>query len=165
WTSGNEMYACMMEKKTMGTGIIVAICQSNQKGTRKTPVSSGIFVDDYGMSGDAHAALGIRRQVSLLSVQSLEAMKKRGVHVTYGDFAENLTVEGLELHTLAPGTRLRIGERVLLEITQIGKACHRGCAIFQQVGTCFMPQEGVFARVLQGGTVHTGDTVKIEEQG
>ncbi|MCK9196575.1 MAG: MOSC domain-containing protein [Syntrophales bacterium] len=148
----------------MTRGVVVAVCHSDQKGTRKAPIPSGIFIEDCGMSGDAHAEKGIMRQVSLLAEGSIEKMKKLGIEVGPGDFAENLTVSGLELHRLPPGTRLRFGSEVLLEITQIGKACHKGCAIFEQVGTCIMPKEGVFARVIRGGVVNTGDTVEIARQ-
>jgi MOSC domain-containing protein YiiM len=148
----------------MTKGEVVAVCHSDQKGTRKAPISSGVFIEDYGLSGDAHAEKGIRRQVSLLAEASIEKMKKLGIEVGAGDFAENLTISGLELHRLPPGTRLRAGSEVLLEITQIGKACHKGCAIFAQVGTCIMPKEGVFARVIQGGVVNAGDPVEIAGQ-
>jgi len=148
----------------MEKGVVVAVCHSDQKGTRKAAVPSGVFIEDYGMSGDAHAETGILRQVSLLAEGSIEKMKKLGIEVGPGDFAENLTISGMELHRLPPGTRLRAGSEVLLEITQIGKACHKGCAIFEQVGTCIMPKEGVFARVVQGGTVNAGDTVEIARQ-
>jgi len=145
----------------MTKGIVVAVCHSDQKGTQKAPIPSGIFIEDYGLSGDAHAEQGIRRQVSLLAEGSIEKMKKLGIEVGPGDFAENLTISGLELHCLPPGTRLQAGSEVLFEITQIGKACHKGCAIFAQVGTCIMPKEGVFARVIQGGTVNVGDPVEV----
>ena len=145
----------------MTKGEVVAVCHSDQKGTRKAPISSGVFIEDYGLSGDAHAEKGIPRQVSLLAEASIEKMKKLGIEVGFGDFAENLTISGLELHHLPPGTHLRAGSEVLLEITQIGKACHKGCAIFAQVGTCIMPKEGVFARVLRGGVVKAGDPVEI----
>jgi MOSC domain-containing protein YiiM len=142
-------------------GEVIAVCHSDRKGTRKAPIPSGVFIEDYGLSGDAHAEQGIRRQVSLLAEASIEKMKKLGIEVGVGDFAENLTISGLDLHHLPPGTCLRAGSEVLLEITQIGKACHKGCAIFEQVGTCIMPKEGVFARVIRGGVVNTGDTVEI----
>jgi len=145
----------------MVKGIVVAVCRSDQKGTRKAPVPSGVFIENFGMAADAHAEEGIRRQVSLLAVASIEKMKKLGIEVGVGDFAENLTVAGLELHRLPPGSRLRAGAEVVLEITQIGKACHKGCAIFAQVGTCIMPKEGVFARVVRGGVVNAGDTVEV----
>lgn len=145
----------------MTRGVVVAVCHSDHKGTPKTPAPSGIFIEDHGLSGDAHAEAGIRRQVSLLAEASIDKMKKLGIEVEPGIFAENLTISGLELHRLPPGTHLRAGSEVLLEITQIGKACHKGCAIFQQVGTCIMPKEGVFARVVRGGVVNTGDSVEI----
>ena len=142
-------------------GKITAVCISDTKGVRKTPCPSGVFLENYGMENDAHAERGIKRQVSLLSVDSIEKMRSMGLSVGPGDFAENLTVDGLEVMTLPVGTRLRVGQDVLLEITQIGKACHKGCAIREQVGDCVMPREGVFARVLQEGVVQVGDTIEV----
>jgi len=145
----------------MKKGKIVAVCISGAKGVRKAPCPSGVFLENYGMANDAHAERGIKRQVSLLSVGSIEKMKAMGLNVGPGDFAENLTVEGLELHTLIPGTRLAVGGEVILEISQIGKACHRGCAIFKEVGKCIMPREGIFATVVKGGEIRTGDAIAI----
>jgi MOSC domain-containing protein YiiM len=142
-------------------GKIIAVCISDTKGVRKTPCPSGIFLEDYGMANDAHAECGIKRQVSLLSVDSIEKMKTMGLSVGPGDFAENLTVEGIELYTLIPGTKLAVGKGVILEISQIGKACHTGCAIFKEVGKCIMPKEGVFAKVVKGGEIVTGDEVEV----
>jgi len=142
-------------------GKIIAVCISSTKGVRKTPCPSGVFLENYGMADDAHAERGINRQVSLLSVDSIVKMKDMGLSVGPGDFAENLTVEGMELYTLLPGTRIAVGHEVILEISQIGKACHRGCAIFKEVGKCIMPKEGVFATVVKGGEVRTGDAVDI----
>jgi MOSC domain-containing protein YiiM len=142
-------------------GKIIAVCISETKGVRKTPCPSGMFLEDYGMANDAHAECGINRQVSLLSVGSIEKMKNMGLSVGPGDFAENLTVEGIELYTLLPGTKLAVGGKVILEISQIGKACHTGCAIFKEVGKCIMPKEGVFARVVKGGEISTGDEVEV----
>jgi len=142
-------------------GQIIAVCISDTKGVRKTPCPSGVFLENHGMENDAHAERGIKRQVSLLSVDSIEKMKSMGLRVGPGDFAENLTVEGLELYTLSPGTRIAVGNEVILEISQIGKACHTGCAIFKEVGKCIMPKEGVFATVVKGGEVRTGDAVDI----
>jgi len=142
-------------------GKIIAVCISDTKGVRKTPCPSGMFVENYGMSNDAHAECGINRQVSLLSVGSIEKMKDMGLNVGPGDFAENLTVAGIELYTLLPGTKLAVGGKVILEISQIGKACHTGCAIFKEVGKCIMPKEGVFAKVLKGGEVWADDPVEI----
>ena len=142
-------------------GKITAVCISDTKGVRKTPCQSGVFLENYGMENDAHAECGIKRQVSLLSVDSIEKMKNMGLNVGPGDFAENLTVEGIELYTLLPGTKLAVGGKVILEISQIGKACHTGCAIFKEVGKCIMPKEGVFAKVVKGGEVRTDDPVEI----
>ncbi len=142
-------------------GQIIAVCISDTKGVRKAPCPSGVFLENYGMANDAHAERGIKRQVSLLSVDSIEKMRSMGLSVGPGDFAENLTVEGMELHTLLPGTRISVGSEVILEISQIGKACHAGCAIFKEVGKCIMPKEGVFATVVKGGEVRTGDAVDI----
>jgi len=142
-------------------GKITAVCISDTKGVRKTPCPSGVFLENYGMENDAHAECGIKRQVSLLSVDSIEKMKSMGLNVGPGDFAENLTVTGIELYTLLPGTRLAVGNDVILEISQIGKACHTGCAIFKEVGKCIMPKEGVFAKVVKGGEIRTGDEVEV----
>jgi len=146
-------------------GRIVAVCRSEQTGTRKEPCGEGIFLKNYGMEEDAHAAQGIARQVSLLATKSIEKMKALGLELNPGDFAENLTVEGMELFSLSVGTRLRVGGGVVLEISQIGKTCHSGCAIFQSVGACIMPKEGVFARVIRGGRIRTGDPVAIMQGG
>lgn len=143
-------------------GRIIAVCKSDKKGTRKLDIKEGVLKEDFGLVGDAHADVSTHRQVSLLAKESIEKMRALGLEVSPGDFAENLTTEGIDLLSLPVGTRLRIGKEVLLEITQIGKECHTGCAIFQQVGKCIMPEEGVFARVLRGGTVRTGDEIRIE---
>ncbi|MFH1575036.1 MAG: MOSC domain-containing protein [Acidobacteriota bacterium] len=142
-------------------GTVVAVCRSERTGIRKEPCGEGIFLEDFGLSGDAHAAQGIARQVSLLAEGSIEKMKALGLELNPGDFAENLTIRGMELFTLPVGTRLQVGAEVILEISQIGKTCHRGCAIFQQVGACIMPKEGVFARVIRGGKIGDGDPVTI----
>lgn len=142
-------------------GAITAVCRSERTGTRKEPCGEGVFIVDYGLERDAHAAAGIARQVSLLAEESIAKMKAFSLELKPGDFAENLSVRGMELHALSVGTRLRVGEDVVLEISQIGKSCHKGCAIFQTVGACVMPKEGVFARVIRGGTVRTGDAVEI----
>jgi len=142
-------------------GKVIAVCKSERKETKKEPVSSGILQQGYGLVGDAHADPKTHRQVSLLSVSSIEKMRKLGLNVGPGDFAENLTIEGIELLSLSPGKRLQIGEEIILEITQIGKECHTGCAIFRQVGRCIMPKEGIFARVIRGGKVKVGDPVLL----
>jgi len=144
-------------------GKVVAVCRSEKTGTKKEPCGEGVFLEDYGLEKDAHAARGIARQVSLLAEESIEKMRGHGIELNPGDFAENLTVEGMELFTLPVGTRLKVGAEVVLEISQIGKACHKGCAIFQAVGACVMPKEGVFARVIRNGKIRTGDNIEIIE--
>ena len=143
---------------------IVAVCTSEKKGTRKQAVAEGQFKEEHGLVGDAHAGVLPNRQVSLLAVESIDKMRGRGLELNPGDFAENITIEGMNLHTLPIGTRLTVGEGVLLEVTQIGKECHTACAIRRQVGECIMPLEGVFARVVNGGKIRPGDEVSIGEQ-
>ncbi len=145
-------------------GIIVAVCKSAEKGTKKAPVQAGRLVKDFGLEGDAHGDHGILKQVSLLSMGSIAKMKREGFDVGPGDFAENLTVEGIELCTLRPGTRLRVSRDIILEISQIGKACHAGCAIFGEVGKCIMPKDGIFARVIKGGSVRPGDEIALVKE-
>ncbi|MGE5483781.1 MAG: MOSC domain-containing protein [Ignavibacteriales bacterium] len=136
-------------------GRIVAVCRSETKGVRKADIGSGTLKEGFGLEGDAHGG-DWHRQVSLLSVSSIEKMRSQGLDVGPGDFAENLTVEGLDVWTLPVGTRLSVGG-ALLEVTQIGKECHAGCEIFRKVGHCVMPREGIFARVLKSGRVSNGD--------
>ena len=135
-------------------GKIAAICISKQRGTQKEPVPSARLLPDYGMEGDAHAG-NWHRQVSLLSLEKIKEFQKRGADVDYGAFGENLVVEGIDFASLPVGSRLQAGE-VLLEITQIGKACHQHCAIYHAVGDCIMPREGGFARVIHGGVLEVG---------
>ena len=142
-------------------GTVIAVCRSEKTGMKKEPCGEGIFIEDYGLERDAHASRGIARQVSLLAQESIEKMKALGLKLNSGDFAENLTVSGMELFTLPVGTRLKVGAEAVLEISQIGKACHKGCAIFRAVGNCIMPKEGVFARVVRGGKVRDKDFVEI----
>ena len=140
---------------------VVAVCASKEKGTRKETVAGGTIKENYGLIGDAHADCCTHRQVSLLAIESIAKMRDLGFNVNPGDFAENLTTEGIDLVSLPVGTRLSVGKGIVLEITQIGKECHTGCAIFRQVGKCIMPKEGMFARVIQGGLVRTGDPIKV----
>lgn len=144
-------------------GRIIAISRSEQKGTKKTNVSEGIFRKNYGLVGDAHADYHSHRQVSLLAMESIVKMRSLGLEVAPGDFAENLTTEEIDLLSLPIGTRIQVGKEVVLELTQIGKECHSGCAIFRQVGKCIMPKEGVFAKVIKGGRVKAGDAVMVLE--
>lgn len=141
-------------------GEIKAVCLSQQRGTRKENVGSARLEADWGLVGDAHAGHW-HRQVSLLSWEEIEAFRARGARVELGDFGENLVVSGLDLTALPPGKRLRCGPAVL-EVTQIGKQCHSHCAIYRQMGECIMPAKGVFARVLEGGTVSVGDKLEVE---
>ena len=143
-------------------GKIVAVCVSGKKGEKKSPVPSVTLVSGHGVERDAHAGPG-HRQVSLLAVESIAKMKAKGLSVGPGDFAENITVESIDLPNLHVGDRLRSGD-VLLEITQIGKECHNRCAIYFQAGDCVMPKEGVFARVIRGGTLRAGDPLERTEE-
>ena len=138
-------------------GYIRGICISKERGTAKHEVESAKFIPDWGIEGDAHAGHW-HRQVSLLSLEKINEFRAKGADVAFGAFGENLIVEGFDLRNLPIGTQLRSGD-VLLEITQIGKECHSHCEIYKRMGECIMPREGVFAEVLQEGTIHPGDTV------
>ena len=141
---------------------IVAVCTSKEKGTAKTPVPTGEFRINCGLVGDAHAGPGNPvREVSLLARESIRKMNRAGFDFKPGDFAENLTTEGIDLVSLPIGTKLRVGKTVVLQVTQIGKKCHTGCAIFKQVGSCIMPKEGVFARVVRGGEIKPEDRISL----
>ncbi|WP_371361503.1 hypothetical protein SRRS_28920 [Sporomusa rhizae] len=142
-------------------GKIVAVCTSKNKGERKKNVGQANLLVGLGLEGDAHAGFQ-HRQVSLLALESIEKMRKMGLDVNPGDFAENITTEGLNLPALPIGTKLRIGE-TLLEVSQIGKECHTRCNIYYQAGDCVMPKEGIFAIVVTGGKVATGDTIEVIE--
>jgi MOSC domain-containing protein YiiM len=142
-------------------GTVVAVCISERKGERKTPVASGELRPEHGIVGDAHAG-DWHRQVSLLAQESIDKMRRMGLDVHAGDFAENITTRGIDLPALPVGSRLTVGA-TLLEVTQIGKECHTRCAIYHQAGDCVMPREGIFARVIRGGTVRAGDSVNLED--
>ena len=139
---------------------IVAVCTSKEKGERKTDVGQAELQEGFGLVGDAHGG-DWHRQVSLLAIESIDKMRAAGLDVGPGDFAENLTTQGVNLYVLPVGTRLRVGDSVLLEMTQIGKECHDRCAIYHQAGDCVMPREGVFATVVSGGLVKSGDRLKV----
>ncbi len=141
---------------------IIAVCKSEKKGTKKEVVTEGFLREDFGLIGDAHADCCTHRQVSLLAIESINKMRSLGFDIGPGDFAENITCEGVELVSLPVGTRLLIGKEVILEVTQIGKECHSRCAIYRQIGKCIMPREGVFAKVIGGGLVRAGNTIKIK---
>jgi len=144
---------------------IVAVCVSEKKGTKKHDVRESVLRENHGIVGDSHACDGNHRQLSLLSMTSIEKMRKMGADVGPGDFAENLTVEGddLVLFDLPIGQILNVGDDIVLEVTQIGKTCHDRCQIFKQVGTCVMPVEGIFARVIKGGIVKSGDAICVSK--
>jgi molybdopterin adenylyltransferase len=141
-----------------GQGRVVALSVSDRKGVAKSNVPAARLVEDWGLEGDAHAGKW-HRQVSLLAMESVRKMQAKGALVGPGAFAENITTEHLDLLSLKIGDRIIIGEAEL-EITQLGKECHARCAIFEQVGDCVMPREGIFARVLRGGEVRVGDRVR-----
>jgi cyclic pyranopterin monophosphate synthase len=139
---------------------VVAVNVSEKKGVVKKPVNEINLIEDFGIEADAHAGKW-HRQVSLLAVESIDKMKKLGLHkLDFGVFAENITTEGIDLPALPVGTKLQIGE-AMLEITQIGKECHHGCEIRHIVGDCVMPREGIFAKVLKGGKITPEDEIKI----
>ena len=144
---------------------VVAVCKSEKKGTKKEAIAEGIFKKDHGLVGDAHADYLPKRHVSLLAIESIDKMRNRGLELVPGDFAENITTEGIDLVSLPIGTRIFVGDEVVLEMTQIGKECHTACAIRRQVGECIMPSEGVFAKVIDGGLVRPGDKLQIKETG
>lgn len=145
-------------------GTVISVNLSRTKSVRKKPVPEAVLIEEYGLKGDAHAAPGIR-QVSLLALESIDKMRKMGLEVGPGDFAENITTANLDLVTLPIGTVLEVGEGVVLEVSQIGKTCHTKCAIFRQVGQCVMPEEGIFARVLKGGKIKAGDKIHVRTKG
>ncbi len=142
-------------------GKVVSINLSDRKGVRKKPVEEVLISENFGIEGDAHASGEWHRQVSLLAMESIRKMKDMGLDVGPGDFAENITTEGIDLLALPIGTRLRLGESVEGEVSQIGKVCHTRCAIYYQAGDCVMPKEGIFIRITSGGRLRRGDAVKV----
>jgi MOSC domain-containing protein YiiM len=139
---------------------IVSIAISKKKGTRKTPVMAAEVVRDHGILGDAHAG-SWERQISFLAHEQIQEARVRGLQVDFGDFAENVSTEGVDWKELPLGTRVKLGNQVVVEITKIGKECHKKCAIYYQAGDCIMPREGVFGRVIEGGTFRCGDAIEI----
>jgi MOSC domain-containing protein YiiM len=140
-------------------GTVASVNVAPEKGERKTPRAEVTLVVEHGVEGDGHAGPW-HRQVSLLAQESIDEMRARGLDVGAGDFAENVTTQGIVVHELPVGTRLALGP-CLVEVTQIGKVCHDRCAIFYQAGDCVMPREGIFARVLRGGALRAGDEVTV----
>jgi MOSC domain-containing protein YiiM len=143
---------------------VLAVCTSAKKGTTKTPVAEIVIEKGYGVAGDAHADCATHRQVSLLANESIDKMRNKGYELKFGDFAENIATEGIDLRSLPIGTRFNIGKDVVLELTQIGKECHADCAIRQQIGDCVMPREGIFTRVIKGGRVKAGDKINVVKE-
>lgn len=139
---------------------IVSLATSRKKGKPKTTVSEVSLVREHGIEGDAHAGPW-HRQVSFLAAESIEAARKKGLDVTFGNFAENIATEGIDWGTVPVGTRLDLGDSAQVEITQKGKECHNKCAIYYMAGDCIMPREGIFARVLKGGDIRCGEPVRI----
>lgn len=151
YTVTEEMYGQM--------GEVLALCISQKRGTQKHRVEEIRFVENFGLEGDAHGG-NWHRQVSLLSFEKIEAFRQKGAEVGDGAFGENVVASGIDFRTLPIGIRFTCGE-ALLELTQIGKECHHGCEIFQKMGDCIMPREGVFARILKGGVVRVGDPIRL----
>ncbi len=149
-----------VEKVAIIEGRIKAISVSKEKGTQKVNVPKAELKADFGVVGDAHAGKW-HRQVSLLAVESIEKMIAKGAKVSPGNFAENITTEGIELLKLSVGSKLKLGKSVELEVTQFGKKCHSRCEIFEQVGDCIMPREGIFAKVTTPGKINVGDAIEV----
>ena len=145
----------------MNQGTVRGICISEKRGTKKKEINEAVFVQDYGIREDAHAG-NWHRQVSLLSYDKIEAFRGKGADVSFGDFGENVIIEGFDFRSLPVGTRFYCND-VILEMTQIGKECHSHCQIYHTMGDCIMPREGVFAKVVHGGTIKVGDIVTMEE--
>ena len=139
---------------------IQAICISEIRGTAKHEIDEATLKEDWGIIGDAHAG-NWHRQVSFLGLEEIEAFRRKGVDVAFGAFGENLVVDGIRFRDLPVGTLISIGD-AKLTLTQIGKECHSHCAIYEQVGDCIMPREGVFAKVTKGGVIRKGDQVSFK---
>jgi len=142
---------------------VVSLNISDKKGVRKKPVDSVVIKENYGIESDAHASEKWHRQISLLALESIEKMQAMGLKVGPGDFAENITTQGIDLPVLPIGTRMTIGNEVEVEVSQIGKVCHTRCAIYHQAGDCVMPKEGIFVKVLEGGTIKKGDEIVLKD--
>lgn len=151
-----------MQGRENSMATVTAVCRSKEKGTRKVSVPEIVIKENYGVEGDAHADSGWHRQVSLLAEESIDKMRGQGMELNCGDFAENITTKGIKLNTLPIGTVFYIGKDVVLELTQIGKECHAACEIRTLIGDCIMPREGVFTRVIKGGSVKAGDEIRVD---
>ncbi len=142
---------------------IISINISSKKGTAKIPIRKARLIINHGLEGDAHAG-NHHRQVSLLGCESIKAMKRQGYNISCGCFGENITTKGITLYKLPLKTKLKINN-VILEVSQIGKICHRPCKIFYDIGKCIMPKQGIFARVLKEGEIKVGDALQWIPQG
>ena len=145
-------------------GKVVSINISDKRGVRKKPIKEAILKKDFGIKDDAHASSKWHRQVSLLALESIKKMQAMGFKVNPGDFAENITTEGLDLPNLPVGTRMTIGNNIEVEVSQIGKKCHTRCEIYNQAGDCIMPKEGIFVKVLKGGKIKEGDEIIVSSK-
>jgi MOSC domain-containing protein YiiM len=141
---------------------IIAVSISPLTGTKKKNVYQGILMENYGLLGDGHADNETHRQLSLLAIESIQKMRDLGLDVDPGDFAENITTEGISLKDLPIGTKIIMGNNSILEVTQIGKECHSPCEIGKTVGNCIMPTDGIFCKVLVGGKIRVGDELTVE---
>ncbi len=139
---------------------IISLALSKKKGTRKQTINEALLIENYGIEGDAHAGIW-HRQVSFLASESIEQSRRMGLDVTFGDFAENIATLGVNWTQMPVGTRVKLGQTAVVEITQIGKECKTKCAIFYLAGDCIMPREGVFAKVIKGGMIRCGDIITI----
>jgi len=142
-------------------GKVVSINISDKKGVRKKPAKEAFIQTNYGIKDDAHASSQWHRQVSLLALESIQKMQAMGLKVNPGDFAENITTEGIDLLKLPVGTKMIIGSNIEVEVSQIGKKCHTRCEIYNQAGDCIMPKEGIFVKVLKGGKIKEGDEIVV----
>jgi MOSC domain-containing protein YiiM len=145
----------------MVKGRVISINISDKKSVRKKPINEAEIVTDFGIKGDAHASGKWHRQISLLALESIKRMQDKGFNVNPGDFAENITTEGIDLVGLPIGTPMKIGD-VEVEVSQIGKECHTKCSIYYQAGDCVMPKEGIFVKVIKGGTIKKGDSIEVQ---
>jgi MOSC domain-containing protein YiiM len=143
-------------------GKVVSVNVSETKGVRKKPVREALIKLNFGIEGDAHASSTWHRQVSLLAIESIRKAQGSGLNVQPGDFAENITTEGIDLPRLPVGTKMTIGDAVEVEVSQIGKVCHTRCEIYNQAGDCIMPKEGIFVKALRGGLVREGDIIEVK---
>lgn len=152
----------------MKKGEIFSINISKTKGVIKTPVKKGLLIAEHGLENDAHAGDELR-QVSLLPIESIIEqrecikVKTKGISLSPGDFAENITTKGINLSNIKIGYKLKIGSSIILEISKIGKECHKYCAVYEKIGSCIMPKQGVFAKVIKGGEISVGDKIEVIE--